>query len=156
VKTIGFDSTEADLQLERDLKNDSATLQYVQPEDLLNYGLIPEFVGRLPVLATLEQLDEDALVRILREPKNALTRQFERLFELDGVGLEFTEEALRAAANQAIERKTGARGLRAIFESAMLDIMYEVPSQENIDSVVINEEVITKGAQPLTKLKNVA
>jgi len=156
VKTIGFDSSAADLELERDLKKDSSTLRHVQPEDLLNYGLIPEFVGRLPVLATLEELDEEALVRILKEPKNALTRQFERLFDLDGVRLEFTEEALRAAANQAIERKTGARGLRAIFESAMLDIMYEVPSQENIDTVVINEEVITKGAQPLTKIKNVA
>lgn len=156
VKTIGFDSSDSDIQLERDLKSDSTTLQYVQPEDLLNYGLIPEFVGRLPVLATLEELDEDALVRILKEPKNALTRQFEKLFDLDGVQLEFTEEALRAAASQAIERKTGARGLRAIFESAMLDIMYEVPSQDNIDTVVINEEVITKGAQPMMKLKNVA
>lgn len=155
-KTIGFDSSDSDIQLERDLKSDSTTLQYVQPEDLLNYGLIPEFVGRLPVLATLEELDEDALVRILKEPKNALTRQFEKLFDLDGVQLEFTEEALRAAASQAIERKTGARGLRAIFESAMLDIMYEVPSQDNIDTVVINEEVITKGAQPMMKLKNVA
>ena len=156
VKTIGFDAGEADLGLEKDLKEDTSTLKHVQPEDLLGYGLIPEFVGRLPVLATLEELDEEALVRILREPKNALTRQFEKLFDLDGVRLEFTEEALRAAANKAIERKTGARGLRAIFESAMLDIMYEVPSQEDIDVVVVNEEVITKGAQPLTKLKNVA
>ena len=156
VKTIGFDSSESDLGLESDLKEDSSTLKHVQPEDLLGYGLIPEFVGRLPVLATLEELDEEALVRILREPKNALTRQFEKLFDLDGVRLEFTEEALRAAANKAIERKTGARGLRAIFESAMLDIMYEVPSQEDIDVVVVNEEVITKGAQPLKKLKNVA
>ncbi len=125
------------------------TLSKVRGEDLLKFGLIPEFIGRLPVVATLTELDEDALVRVLTEPRNALTRQYRKLFEIDGVALNFTDGARRAVAQRAIERKTGARGLKAILENAMLDIMYEIPSQQNIVEVVISEEVITKGEHPL-------
>jgi ATP-dependent Clp protease ATP-binding subunit ClpX len=123
-----------------------------QPEDLIKYGLIPEFVGRLPVLATLQELDEDALVQILIEPKNALVKQYQRLFELDGVKLTFTDESLRAIANLSLERKTGARGLRAIMEDSMLDIMYEIPALNTIKEVVISEEVIRGEAEPITVL----
>jgi ATP-dependent Clp protease ATP-binding subunit ClpX len=118
-------------------------------EDLLKFGMIPEFIGRLPVAATLEELDEPSLMKVLVEPKNALTKQYKRLFEMDGVQLSFTDGALRAIANQAIRRKTGARGLRAILEQAMLDIMYDIPSQRNIMEVVISEEVITRKEKPL-------
>ena len=104
----------------------------VQTEDLLKFGLIPEFIGRLPVIATLDELDESALVRILKEPKNALTKQYSKLFEMESVHLKFTEEALRAIAREAMKRKSGARGLRAIMENIMLDIMYDMPSQPNI------------------------
>jgi ATP-dependent Clp protease ATP-binding subunit ClpX len=121
----------------------------VRSEDLLKYGLIPEFIGRLPVVATLEELNEGALVRVLTEPKNALTKQYKKLFQMDGVELTFTDVALRAVAHQAIRRKTGARGLRAILEQAMLDIMYEIPSQPNILEVVISEEVINRREPPL-------
>ncbi len=124
-------------------------LTKVRSEDLLKYGLIPEFVGRLPVVATLEELDENALVNVLTQPKNALTKQYRKLFEMDGVKLTFTETALRAVAQQAITRKTGARGLRAILESAMLDVMYDIPSKSNIVEVVVSEEVITKEERPL-------
>ena len=113
-------------------------LNEVEPEDLVKYGLIPEFVGRLPVVATLDELDEEALVRILTEPKNALTKQYQRLFEMEGCDLEFTDEALRSAARKAMERKTGARGLRTILESALLDTMYELPSLEGVSSVVVD------------------
>jgi len=125
------------------------TLAKVRSEDLLKFGLIPEFIGRLPVVTTLTELDESALMRVLTEPKNALTKQYKKLFELDNVTLSFTEGALNAVAERAIERKTGARGLRAILENAMLDIMYEIPSQPNILEVVISEEVITKNEKPL-------
>ncbi len=124
-------------------------LEQVQPEDLLQYGLIPEFVGRLPVVATLHELDEGALVDILTQPKNALTKQYRRLFEIDGVSLKFTEASLRAIARKAIDRKSGARGLRAILESAMLDVMYEVPSDPSIQEVVINEDTIESNTPPL-------
>ena len=125
------------------------TLGQVRGEDLLKFGLIPEFIGRLPVLTTLTELDEDALVKVLTEPKNALIKQYNRLFMMDGVELTFTDTALRAVARCAIDRKTGARGLRAILESAMLDIMYEIPSQPDILEVVVNEEVITRHEKPL-------
>jgi len=125
------------------------TLGEVRGEDLLKFGLIPEFIGRLPVLTTLTELDEDALVKVLTEPKNALIKQYNRLFMMDGVELTFTETALQAVASCAIDRKTGARGLRAILESAMLDIMYEIPSQPDILEVVVNEEVITRHEKPL-------
>ncbi len=121
----------------------------VQPEDLLKFGLIPEFIGRLPVIATLNELTEDALVDILTTPKNSLIKQFQKLFEMDGVKLKFTKGALRAVAGKALERESGARGLRAILEEAMLDIMYDVPSKEGIKEVVVNDDTITKGETPL-------
>jgi ATP-dependent Clp protease ATP-binding subunit ClpX len=124
-------------------------LSRVQPEDLLKFGLIPEFIGRLPVIATLHELTEDALVDILTKPKNSLVKQFQKLFEMDGVKLKFTKGALSAVAKRALERESGARGLRAILEEAMLDIMYEVPSKSGIKEVVINEDVIMKGEPPL-------
>ncbi|PTQ69255.1 MULTISPECIES: ATP-dependent Clp protease ATP-binding subunit ClpX [Celeribacter] len=121
----------------------------LEPEDLLKFGLIPEFVGRLPVLATLEDLDEDALVTILTEPKNALVKQYQRLFELEDAKLSFTEEALTAIAKRAIERKTGARGLRSILEDILLDTMFELPGMDNVTEVVVNEEAVTSPAKPL-------
>lgn len=124
-------------------------LEQVQPEDLLKFGLIPEFIGRLPVIATLHELNEDALIDILTKPKNSLVKQFQKLFEMDGVKLKFTKGSLGAVAKEALSRNSGARGLRAILEHAMLDIMYEVPSRNGIKEVVINEEVITKREPPL-------
>ena len=130
-------------------KRASVLLHEVQPEDLLKFGLIPEFIGRLPVLATLDELDEVALVCILKEPKNALTKQYAKLFDMEGVHLKFTEDALLAIAREAMKRKSGARGLRAIMENIMLDIMYEMPSQPNIKEVVIPEEVVTRSEAPM-------
>lgn len=129
-------------------RSGSALLTEVQPEDLLKFGMIPEFVGRLPVLATLEELDNQALVRILKEPKNALVRQYQKLFDLENVHLRFEEKALEAIAKEALTRKSGARGLRAIMENIMLDVMYDIPSQPNIREVVISEEVVTHNEQP--------
>ncbi len=123
-------------------------LAAVEGQDLLKFGLIPEFIGRLPVVTTLTELDEPALVRVLTEPKNALIKQYKKLFELDEVKLTFTDEALTAIANQAIDRKTGARGLRAILETAMLDIMYDIPSEPDIVEVLVSEEVVTRGERP--------
>ncbi len=120
----------------------------VQPQDLIKFGLIPEFVGRLPVVATLEELDEDALVKILTEPKNAITKQFTRLFEMEGVELEFRPEALTAAARKALERKTGARGLRTILEQVLLDTMFDLPSLEHVSKVVVDEAVVNGQAEP--------
>ncbi|MBO6865794.1 MAG: ATP-dependent Clp protease ATP-binding subunit ClpX [Pseudomonadota bacterium] len=121
----------------------------LEPEDLLKFGLIPEFVGRLPVLATLEDLDEDALVTILTKPKNALVKQYQRLFELEDAKLSFTDDALIAIAKKAIERKTGARGLRSILEDILLDTMFELPGLDDVDEVVVNEEAVTSDANPL-------
>ncbi|MFT6624875.1 MAG: ATP-dependent Clp protease ATP-binding subunit ClpX [Cycloclasticus sp.] len=129
-------------------------LQDVEPEDLVKYGLIPEFVGRLPVVATLEELDEDALIEILSEPKNALTKQYASLFEMEGVILEFREEALRAVAKKAMLRKTGARGLRTILEHVLLDTMYDLPSLENVCKVVIDDKVIRGESEPLFIYEN--
>ncbi len=123
--------------------------RHVEPEDLLKFGLIPEFVGRLPVLATLEDLDEAALIQILEQPKNALVKQYQRLFEMESVELSFQEDALRAIAKKAIERKTGARGLRSIMESMLLDTMFDLPTLEGVQEVVISEEVIEGNARPL-------
>ncbi|UCC13320.1 MAG: ATP-dependent Clp protease ATP-binding subunit ClpX [Gammaproteobacteria bacterium] len=123
-------------------------LHDVEPEDLIKYGLIPEFVGRLPVVATLEELDEDALVTILVEPKNALTKQYRKLFEMEGAELEFREDALRAVATRAMKRKTGARGLRTILETVLLDTMYELPSQDNVTKVVVDEAVVSGETKP--------
>eukprot|EP00043_Microstomoeca_roanoka_P023459 m.258494 g.258494 ORF g.258494 m.258494 type:complete len:430 (+) comp30949_c0_seq1:810-2099(+) len=124
-------------------------LMQLEPEDLLKFGLIPEFVGRLPVVATLTDLDEDALVTILSEPKNALVKQYQRLFEIEGADLTFTDDALKAIAKRAIARKTGARGLRSIMEDILLDTMFELPGMENVEEVVVNEEAVTSGARPL-------
>jgi ATP-dependent Clp protease ATP-binding subunit ClpX len=124
-------------------------LKEVEPEDLLKFGLIPEFVGRLPVVATLEDLDEPALIEILTQPKNALVKQYERLFEMEDVRLDFTEDALKAIALKAIARKTGARGLRSIMESILLDPMFDLPGLDNVEEIVINREVVDGGAKPL-------
>jgi ATP-dependent Clp protease ATP-binding subunit ClpX len=145
-KRLGFSSKEQDEVQKLQLGD---VLERVEPEDLIKYGLIPEFIGRLPVVATLHELTEDALMEILVEPKNALSKQYKRLFELDGVRLTLTEAALSAIAVKALGRKTGARGLRAILEEAMLEIMYDVPSMDNVKEVVVNEDVIIGGAQPL-------
>ncbi|WP_425043506.1 ATP-dependent Clp protease ATP-binding subunit ClpX [Primorskyibacter sp. S87] len=123
--------------------------QELEPEDLLKFGLIPEFVGRLPVLATLEDLDEDALVTILTQPKNALVKQYQRLFELEETELDFTDDALKAIARKAIDRKTGARGLRSIMEDILLDTMFELPGMDDVSKVVVNEEAVNSDAQPL-------
>jgi ATP-dependent Clp protease ATP-binding subunit ClpX len=143
-KLMGFG---ADVQsnVEKDI---GLVLKSILPEDLLKFGMIPEFVGRMPVIVTLENLDEDALVRILTEPKNALTRQYQRLFEMDGVQLTFDEAALRAVAKKAIDRKTGARGLRAILEDVMMDIMFDIPSKEDIVACRITEDTINKKQSP--------
>lgn len=131
-------------------------LRLVQPEDLLKFGLIPEFVGRLPVIATMEELVEEDLVRILKEPKNALTKQYQKLFEFDGVGLRFTEGALSAIAKKALKRKSGARGLRSVMEEAMLDVMYDLPSKQDVQECVISEQVITQGDYPVILYHNKA
>jgi len=125
------------------------TLKQLQPEDLLKFGLIPEFVGRLPVIATLEDLDEDALITILTEPKNALVKQYQRLFEIEGAELTFTDDALRMIARKAIARKTGARGLRSILEDILLDTMFELPGMSDVQEVVVNEEAVNSDARPL-------
>ncbi|MEW9898295.1 ATP-dependent Clp protease ATP-binding subunit ClpX [Chitinivorax sp. PXF-14] len=125
------------------------TFREVEPEDLIKFGLIPEFVGRLPVVATLKELDESALVTILTEPKNALVKQYQKLFDLEGVELEIREDALRATARKALARKTGARGLRSILEQSLLDTMYDLPSQTGIKKVVVDENCVTNGTQPL-------
>ena len=124
-------------------------LARVQPEDLIKYGMIPEFVGRIPVVATLEELTEEELIKILVEPKNALIKQYQKLFEMDGVELRFTEGALRAIAKEALHRKTGARGLRAILEEAMLEVMYELPSLEGVRECVVTQEVILRREKPI-------
>jgi ATP-dependent Clp protease ATP-binding subunit ClpX len=144
-KVMGFG---ADIQSRKE-RNIGEILQMVQPEDLIRFGLIPEFVGRLPVIATLGELNDDALVRILTEPKNALVKQFQRLFEFENVALRFTDSALKAVAGKSLERKSGARGLRAIMESALLDIMYEIPSMNAVKECVINEEVILNNEEPI-------
>ncbi|MCR6111529.1 ATP-dependent protease ATP-binding subunit ClpX [Bacillus sp. A301a_S52] len=148
-KVIGFGSETN----ESDLKEDQY-LSKILPEDLLRYGLIPEFIGRLPVIASLEHLDEAALVEILTEPKNALVKQYKKLLELDEVELEFSEEALREVANQAIERKTGARGLRSIIETMMLDVMYELPSREDIAKCIITDETVRDLKRPTLLSEN--
>ncbi len=144
-KTMGFG---ADSAQQKDEKI-GEVLSRVEPGDLLKYGLIPEFIGRLPIVTTLEELDESALVRILSEPKNALVKQYQKLFDMEGVDLRFSDGALVAVAAEALKRKTGARGLRSILENAMLDVMYDIPSQDRVREVLINEEVVFKGTQPI-------
>ncbi len=148
---IGFS---AEVKSREDERSVGEVLATVEPEDLIRYGLIPEFVGRLPVIATLSELDEEALIRILTEPKNALTKQYHKLFEMEGAELEFREDALSAIAQKAMERKTGARGLRTILEHALLDTMYDLPSEENVSKVVIDDEVIRGEAKPYLIYEN--
>lgn len=148
-KTLGFGSDTHEPQKKAPKTDRVELLQSVEPADFVKYGLIPEFVGRLPITAPLEELDENALVRILMEPKNSLIKQYEAMFSFDKVKITFTPGALRVVAKLAIKRKTGARGLRSILESAMLDIMYRIPSMEKVTECVINEEVISEDAEPV-------
>ena len=143
--SIGFG---ADVRSPEDRKI-GEVLSQVEPEDLLKFGLIPEFVGRLPVIATLEDLDEDALVEILTKPKNALVKQFQKLFEMEDVRLTFSDDAMESIAKRAITRKTGARGLRSILEDILLDPMFDLPSYDSVEEVVINHEVVEGRLQPL-------
>jgi len=152
VKGMGFG---ADIKRSSERKLGDV-LREVQAEDLLAFGLIPEFVGRLPVVATLTELDEEALIDILTQPKNALVKQYQKLFEFEDVRLRFSSEALRAVARQALTRKSGARGLRSILENVMLDLMYDIPSRDDVEECLINEEVIEQGAKPLLVLKQEA
>jgi ATP-dependent Clp protease ATP-binding subunit ClpX len=149
-RTLGF---EADIRGQGNLSLED-TLSLVQPEDLLKFGLIPEFIGRLPVIAALGELSLEALVRILTEPKNALVKQYQKLFEFEGVTLKFTNEALEGVAKQALDRKSGARGLRAILEKVMLDIMYDLPSRTGVSECMIGEEVIINNEPPLLLYEN--
>ena len=144
-KTMGFGADSAQQKEEKI----GEVLCQVEPGDLLKYGLIPEFIGRLPIVATLDELDEAALVRILSEPKNALVKQYQKLFDMEGVDLRFSDGALVAVAAEALKHKTGARGLRSILENAMLDVMYDIPSQDRVREVMINEDVVFKGTQPI-------
>ncbi len=148
---IGFS---AEVKSPTPSRNTGETLRDVEPEDLIKYGLIPEFVGRLPVIATLDELDEAALVRILTEPKNAITKQFARLFEMENCEIEFREEALRAVARKAMERKTGARGLRTILEHVLLDTMYDLPSLDDVSRVVVDDSVVRGDAKPFMIYEN--
>lgn len=149
-KSIGFN---VDIGSRGD-KNVGEVLKKVLPEDLVKFGLIPEFVGRVPVNVTLDLLDEDALVRILKEPRNSIVKQYQKLFEMDGVRLSFTEDSLKAVASQSVKRKTGARGLRAIMEQTMMDVMYEIPSDESIVSCQITEDMVLNKKEPIIERKN--
>ncbi len=149
---IGFG---AEVKGENDQGSIGETLRGIEPEDLVKYGLIPEFVGRLPIVATLNELDNEALVRILTEPKNSLTKQYGKLFEMEGVEVDFREDALQAIAGKATERKTGARGLRSILEAVLLDTMYDLPSSDEVSKVVIDENVINGDSDPMLIYENV-
>ena len=144
-KTIGF-VAEIKSKQERDI---GAILRNVQPEDLIKFGLIPEFVGRIPIVSTLTELDEEALIAILNEPKNALVKQYQALLKMEGVDLSFSKEALKAIAKEAMKRKSGARGLRSIMENVMLDIMYEIPDMEGVKECIISQDVIMNGKAPM-------
>ena len=146
-KQIGFSEEEIDAAKAADLELNP--FHEIEPDDLLRYGLIPELVGRLPVVVSLEQLDEDALVQILLEPKNALTKQYKKLFQIENVGLTFEPDALRAIAQRAIKRNTGARGLRAILEAMMTDIMFELPARDDVREIVITKESVLNDRPPL-------
>jgi len=142
---IGF---KARVHGKKDGQNVSRLLQLVEPDDLIKFGLIPEFVGRVPVIATLEELDEKALVQVLTEPKNAVVKQYKALLDMEGVELEITDDALVAIAEKAIDRRTGARGLRAILEHALLELMFSLPSRKDVEKVIINADVIRSQASP--------
>jgi ATP-dependent Clp protease ATP-binding subunit ClpX len=152
-KAMGFG---ANIQKRSEKKRLGEVLDAVRPEDLLKFGLIPEFIGRLPVIATLDELSEEALIRILREPKNAIVRQYQKLFQLQGVELKFTEGAIKAVAREALKRKSGARGLRSILENSMLDIMFEIPSLSNVRECIISEEVVLTKEAPILLYENQA
>ncbi|MDH4120727.1 MAG: ATP-dependent Clp protease ATP-binding subunit ClpX [Deltaproteobacteria bacterium] len=151
-KSIGF-GTE---QVGKKQRNQNDMLRKMEPEDLIKFGMIPEFVGRIPIITTLEELSEEDLVTILTEPKNALVKQYKKLFEMEGVELEITESGIRAVAQEAIKRKTGARGLRAILEKVMLEIMFQLPSMGNVKKAILDEKVISQGTQPLLVLEDQA
>jgi ATP-dependent Clp protease ATP-binding subunit ClpX len=143
-KSLGF-TAEVRGQAERDAQD---LMALVRPEDLTKFGLIPEFIGRLPLIASVSKLDNEALVQILTEPRNALVKQYQKLFELDGVELEFTDDAIASIADKALERGTGARGLRAIIEEVLLHVMYDVPSREDVGRVIVNREVVEDDVAP--------
>ena len=151
-KALGFGATITS----RDEKSLGELLKMVQPEDLIRFGLIPEFLGRLPVIATLNELGEESLIKILTQPKNALVKQFQKLFEFEDVKLQFTDDAVKAIAQEAVKRKSGARGLRAIIEQSMLDIMYEIPSMENVSECLINKDVILQKEEPIITLRDIS
>ncbi len=145
-KSIGFNA-----QIRQDMEkiNVGELLRQALPQDFVKFGLIPEFIGRVPVSVALDQLDEDALIRILTEPKSAITKQYKRLFELDGIQLDFEDEAITAIAKKALERKTGARGLRAIMEDTMMDMMFKLPSEEQVERCLITKDVVEKSGEPI-------
>ncbi len=149
--SIGFSAT---VKSKEDAKSVGQALKDVETEDLVKYGLIPEFVGRLPVVATLDELDEAALIQILTEPKNSLTKQYAKLFEMEGVDIDFREDALKAVAQKAMDRKTGARGLRSILEATLLDTMYQIPSEDNVTKVVVDQSVINGESDPIKIYQN--
>ncbi|MFP4198847.1 MAG: ATP-dependent Clp protease ATP-binding subunit ClpX [Halanaerobium sp.] len=149
-KVMGFG---ADIKTKEENKNIGDTLKHIQPQDLLHYGLIPEFIGRMPVQVTLDQLEEEDMVRIMKEPRNALVKQYEKFFAMDDIELEFTEEALKAIAAKALERDTGARGLRSVVENSVLEIMYDLPSRPEIKKCIITREVIEEDAEPILEIE---
>ena len=150
-KVMGFG---ADIKTKEDNENIGDTLKHIQPQDLLHYGLIPEFIGRMPVQVTLDQLEEEDMVRIMKEPRNALVKQYEKFFAMDNIELEFTDEALKAIASKSLERDTGARGLRSVVENTVLDIMYDLPSRPEIKKCIITEEVVTENADPILEIED--
>ncbi|RAK08979.1 ATP-dependent Clp protease ATP-binding subunit ClpX [Halanaerobium saccharolyticum] len=150
-KVMGFG---ADIKTKEENKNIGDTLKHIQPQDLLHYGLIPEFIGRMPVQVTLDQLEEEDMVRIMKEPRNALVKQYEKFFAMDDIELEFTDDALIAIASKALERDTGARGLRSVVENTVLDIMYELPSRPEIRKCIITKEVIEENADPILEIED--
>ncbi|HMK64218.1 MAG TPA: ATP-dependent Clp protease ATP-binding subunit ClpX [Thermodesulfobacteriota bacterium] len=152
-KVMGFG---ADIRKQSEKKRLGEILDEVQPQDLLRFGLIPEFIGRLPVIATLDELSEEAMVRILTEPKNAIVRQYQKLFQIQGVDLKFTDGAIKAVARESLKRKSGARGLRSILEKAMLEIMFEIPSMKDVRECVVSEEVILNNESPILLFENQA
>ena len=148
-KTMGFG---ADIKGKNDVSV-GEILSKIEPQDLLKFGIIPELIGRLPVIASLDMLDKDALVRIIKEPKNAILKQYKKLFEIDGVTLDVEDDAIEAIAQKALDRKTGARGLRSIIEEAMLDIMYELPSQDDVESCTVTKACVTEHQPPVVKMR---
>ncbi|RQD74020.1 MAG: ATP-dependent Clp protease ATP-binding subunit ClpX, partial [Halanaerobium sp. MSAO_Bac5] len=150
-KVMGFG---ADIKTKDESRNIGDILKHIQPQDLLHYGLIPEFIGRMPVQVTLDQLEVEDMVRIMQEPRNALVKQYQKFFLMDDIELEFTDEALEAIANQALSRNTGARGLRSVVENTVLDIMYDLPSRPEITKCIITKEVIENSADPILEIED--